>query len=299
MIQIILSTYNGAAYLEPLLKSLLAQDYPYLEILIRDDGSTDGTITILKEYSRYQNIKVVYGKNIGFYQSFFQLIDMASTTAEYLAFCDQDDVWYPNKISEAIKHLQKYPQSVPLLYGSRAILVDENLKLLGYTEIPQKKLSFANALVECTILGCTSLFNQETRKVLLGKDPQYVYGHDWWLYLVVAAFGTVIYDCEPKILYRQHHNNVYGMSHVIIEKFKVMVNRFLTQGHQQLVVKQAKEFKRVYYPLLSQDKQRILDNFLKTRWSVRRLSYTLFGDVYRQSPLDNFILKILLILNQL
>lgn len=300
-VQILLSTYNGATYLKPLMDSLLQQDYPQVSILVRDDGSSDNTVHLLQEYATNENnIQVVFGKNIGFVQSFLHLIELASSNADYLALCDQDDVWRSNKISQAIEYLQQYPQEIPVLYGSRAVLVDENLKMLGYTDIPQKKLSFQNALVECTLLGCTSLFNQATRQLLLGKFPRYAYGHDWWIYLVVSAFGIVLYDCEPKIIYRQHDKNVFGISSTILDKTKMKIYRFLTQGKQQLVVKQAEEFRRIYESLLSDKYRKTLEDFLESRkWLGRRLIYALFSDVYRQSPIDNLILKILLVLNRL
>lgn len=299
-VQILLSTYNGVTYLKPLMDSLLQQDYHQVSILVRDDGSSDSTADLLQEYAaNYKNIQVVFGQNVGFVRSFLHLIELADSNADYLALCDQDDVWQPNKISEAIECLQQYSQDIPLLYGSRAVLVDKNLKILGHTKIPQKKLSFQNALVECTLLGCTSVFNQATRQLLLGKFPQYAYGHDWWIYLVVSAFGSVLYDCYPKIMYRQHDTNVFGISPSIIKTFQMKIHRFLSQGQQQLVVKQAEEFRRLYASLLDNNYRNILEEFLDRKWLGQRLSYALFCDVYRQAPIDNLILKILLVLNRL
>ncbi len=299
-VQILLSTYNGVTYLKPLMDSLLQQDYSQVSILVRDDGSSDSTIDLLQEYdASYKNIQVVFGKNIGFVGSFLHLIELADFNADYFALCDQDDVWQPNKISEAIECLQQYSQDIPLLYGSRAVLVDKNLKILGHTKIPRKKLSFQNALVECTLLGCTTVFNQATRQLLVGKFPRYAYGHDWWIYLVVSAFGSVFYDYNPKILYRQHNKNVFGISPSIIKNFQMKIYRFFTQGQRQLVMKQAEEFGRLYASLIDDNSKNILEEFLDKKWLGRRLSYALFCNLYRQSPIDNLMLKILLVLNRL
>lgn len=300
MIQILLSTYNGVTYLEPQVNSLLQQDYDQVSILIRDDGSSDSTVDLLQEYAAtHKNIQIISGKNIGFVDSFFKLIELADANADYLALCDQDDVWQPNKISQAIESLKQYSQETPVLYSSRAIVVDENLRILGYTGIPQKKLSFQNALVECALLGCTNIFNQATRQLLLGKFPQYAYSHDWWIYLVVSAFGTVLYDRYPKILYRQHDKNVFGITPNIIKTFRMKMHRFVSQGQQQLVVKQAEEFRRLYASLLDDNYKNILEDFLERKSLGQRLSYALFCDVYRQMPVDNLILRILLLLNRL
>jgi glycosyltransferase involved in cell wall biosynthesis len=211
-VQILLSTYNGERYLRPLLDSLGSQAYPDLSILIRDDGSTDNTLPLLKECaSGSPNIEIVQGEHLGFVQSFFTLLAFASPTAKYFALCDQDDVWQPDKISRAIELLSACPPHLPALYCSRLALVDENLKPLRLSEMPTKGLSFRNALVENHVVGCTSLFNQSALQ-LLTPLPSACVSHDWWIYLVASAFGAVVYDPEPRILYRQHAHNVFGIS---------------------------------------------------------------------------------------
>jgi len=193
MVQILLSTYNGTKYLKPLMESLLDQDYPHVEILVRDDGSNDGTVGLLKEYAATRtNIKIVPGESIGFAKSFFKLLEISSPTARYIALCDQDDVWLRDKVSRAVEFLSHYPRDIPALYYSRLAVVDENLKPLGYTKLPRKGLSFRNALVECPQgLGCTILLNQKARQ-LLYDFPKEVYSHDWWIYLVLSCFGNII-----------------------------------------------------------------------------------------------------------
>src|SRR5512144_1359787 len=101
VVQVLLSTYNGAAYLKPQMESLLSQD-ARVKILVRDDGSSDGTVPLLREYqATHPDIEVVCGTNVGFAQSFLQLLTLSSPTADYIAFCDQDDVWQPGKVSRA------------------------------------------------------------------------------------------------------------------------------------------------------------------------------------------------------
>ena len=181
MVQILLSTYNGTKYLKPLMESLLAQHYPHIEILVRDDGSNDGTVDLLQEYAAaHTNIKVMPGVSLGFVKSFFKLIELSSPTADYIALCDQDDVWLQGKVSRAVEFLSRYTRETPALYCSRLAVADENLRLLGYTKIPRKGLSFRNALVECPQgLGCTIFFNQPSRRLLRDFAPR-VFSHDWW-----------------------------------------------------------------------------------------------------------------------
>ncbi len=208
-VQVLLSTYNGTTYLRPLLESLLAQDYPEVEILIRDDGSSDRTLDLLQDYaSSFSKITVTSGANLGPARSFFQLLGRSSSAADYLAFCDQDDVWLKDKVSRAVEFLRRGPQEIPALYCSRVAIVNENLQLIRYSDIPKKSLSFRHALVECFVWGCTIVINQAARQLLLRRFPRDVCMHDGWMYLFFSAFGTVLYDDESRILHRRHAGNV-------------------------------------------------------------------------------------------
>jgi len=298
-VQIMLSTYNGAKYLKPLMESLLKQDYPQVEIIVRDDGSSDSTVHLLREYATTcTNVKVFFGENLGFARSFLKLVELSSPTADYFAFCDQDDVWQPDKISRAVEFLSQCSPEIPALHSSRLAVVDENLKLLGYSDIPEKQLLFPNALVQNPVRGCTSVFNQAARQ-LFCEFPQQVSGHDWWIYLFVSAFGIVLYDQEPRILYRQHANNVHGISLGMIDRLKEKISRFINYDKSHAIMQQAQEFKRIYGSLLADKQRKTLEVFLQSRKGFwERLRYALFCDLYRQSTWDNIILKIVLLLNR-
>jgi glycosyltransferase involved in cell wall biosynthesis len=109
-VQVLLSTYNGERHLRSLLESLLAQDYADITILVRDDGSIDNAPALLREYpSSLKNVEVVHGEHLGFVQSFFTLLGLASRTSKYLALCDQDDVSQTDKVSRADRTLERLP----------------------------------------------------------------------------------------------------------------------------------------------------------------------------------------------
>ena len=291
-VQILLSTYNGEHYLRPLLESLRAQDYPHVSILVRDDGSIDNTPALLREFATSSpNIEIVFGEHIGFVQSFFALVALASPSVEYFAVCDQDDVWQRDKVSRAVEFLSRCSPDVPALYCSRLAVVNADLKPLGYSDIPKKALSFRNAIVENQARGCTSLLNQAARR-LLTQIPSACVSHDWWIYLVVSAFGAVLYDSESRILYRQHTSNVFGISTGTIDAWRIKIRQFLKDGNSNLIAKQAEEFNRVYGSLLPDEHKRVIERFLESRelfWD--RLRYAFSCDVYRQSTLDQYILK--------
>lgn len=299
-VQVLLSTFNGGKFLKSLMDSLLNQDYPNIEILVRDDGSTDDTLILLEKYtSYYSNIRIVYGENLGVIGSFFELLKLSSSEAEYIAFCDQDDVWLKDKISRAVEFLDQYPKENSLLYCSRTTLVDENLNIIGQSEIPKRGPSFKNALVQNIATGCTIVINKISRELLMKEIPKTVRMHDWWMYLVVSAFGKVIYDTESKILYRQHSSNVIGYETNTIARWVARIKRFLRSGRLCLVTEQAKEFKRIYDSLLPKDKKVILDRFIDDRKSyVDRLRYSFSSEVYRQSRVSDIILRLLIIMNR-
>lgn len=313
-IQILLSTYNGAAYLKPQLDSLLAQDYPALEILVRDDGSSDETMRILRDYAAvHPNIKIIPGENIGFVQSFLKLVTLTSSTVDFFAFSDQDDIWHRDKISRGIEVISSKSSTAPILYSACATVVDTKLTPLGRTPVPRRNLSFYNALVECPLRGCTLLFNQATRQLLLSQLPHKAYAHDWWIYLVVSAFGEVLYDQRSTMLYRQHGKNVFGVAPTDVNRqgraqaltlaanqFQRRIHRFLTEGQQQRVMAQAREFQHIYQPLLSSKYQKSLEEFLDSHNSlIKRMKCAISSKFYRQSISDTMILKLLIACNRL
>ena len=122
---ILLSTYNGEKYLPELLESVLAQKDIYVDILARDDGSTDKTVEILKKYDR---VKVYGGNNLKPAKSFLNLIWKADINYDYYALCDQDDVWKEEKIISAVKCIENIDK--PALYSSAVEVVDKDLTFI-------------------------------------------------------------------------------------------------------------------------------------------------------------------------
>ena len=128
-VAVLLSTYNGEKYVGAQLHSILTQNYKNLVVVVRDDGSKDKTVKIVKEYmENNDNIKLVEGKNLGFIKSFFELLKLEQ--ADYYAFADQDDIWFPNKISLAVESLNKLDDSVPNMAFSNSDYYDVNMNFM-------------------------------------------------------------------------------------------------------------------------------------------------------------------------
>ncbi|MNW51545.1 Spore coat polysaccharide biosynthesis protein SpsA [compost metagenome] len=307
---ILLSTYNGDEYIREQLSSLLLQQDVDAHILVRDDGSTDSTLSILKEFAVLYPAKLSYwiDSNLGAKKSFFALILRANEYIEqydYFSFCDQDDVWKENKLSSAIRLLQNEDPSKPLLYCSSTQMVDVELnKLSVWPSTPRKSLSTNNAAVENVVVGCTSIINQTALKLLASYPPtnyDRIIMHDWWTYLCISTFGKVIFDPEPKILYRQHGNNALGgQTDNWLNKWKKRFHRFINGQNHFIISNQAREFELSFHHKLDQKTHTELLDFMKSLSSplFSRFLYTFRMPLYRQSSIDQFILKLLIILGK-
>ena len=205
LVSIALCTYNGAKYLAEQLDSLLAQTYRDIEIIASDDASTDGTIAILNDYARRDSrIKVfAHPDNVGLTRNFQRALLLCN--GAFIAPCDQDDIWLPEKISKLIAAL-----------GNRVLaycdseFVDEKRNPLGKkmsemvwmvsTDDPMP-FAFANC-----VSGHAMLFRREVLQYGVPVPPNFFY--DWWLATVAAAMGGVVYHDEPLVSYRQHATNI-------------------------------------------------------------------------------------------
>lgn len=204
---VLMSTYNGERYLEEQIDSIISQTVK-VKLVVRDDGSTDKTQSILEKYRRQGNLDWYQGENIGFAKSFLTLLKNAPK-ADFYAFADQDDYWEKNKLEVAIKQIE-YEQ-IPCTYCSNLKVVDENLKQIGYYFRKGKmKTNLDNILLDNIAAGCTMVFNYMLVEYINKYNPLEITYHDWWICILAATFGKVVYDEKSYIKYRQHGSNVVG-----------------------------------------------------------------------------------------
>ena len=225
-----MSTYNGELYLRAQIDSILKQNVDAdLTLIVRDDGSTDSTVSILMEYEKNTNVKVFYGKNIGPAKSFISLL-INNPGYDFYAFSDQDDVWNLDKIKRGVTALYNYDK--PALYFSNSELVDE--KMLSMNRNTYRKdlavfslvsmLSFAKCAQ-----GCTSIFNKHLASIIQNNEmPSIFRMHDSLVSCVCALVnGTIIYDKEASMKYRMHKNNVDGILSAKKSFFYIIIKRLL------------------------------------------------------------------------
>lgn len=307
-VQILLSTYNGKRFLHTQLDSLLNQNYTDLDILIRDDGSTDGTPELLQEYAAsHPNITCIQGTNLGAMGSFFALMQAADTSADYFAFCDQDDYWKKDKIRAAVDMLSSYAASdsgkaLPLLYCGRPTLVNEHLEELPVSIRYQEKIpGFGNALVENICYGCTTVINRELLLLALSMIPARAVMHDWWLYLLASCWGAVLYDTDSYLLYRQYEGNAVGTKASYLSELGYRLKLWKKRKGQFSL--QAQEFSRLADALgkeIPEKNRLILQSFLHYKDSPgKRLGILCNSSIYRQRREDTLAVKLLLLLGML
>lgn len=220
MVEILLATYNGEKYLRKQLDSLLAQDYKSFIITIRDDGSTDGTREIIDMYleSSPEKVKLLESKTE--YKSvrsnFSELLKNA--TGDYIAFCDQDDIWEKTKLTKEMNAMIRVESAaggrVPVLIHSDLAVVDEMLNpiapsYMAYANIKPEKFTLKRALAENCVKSCTVIINAPMLS-LCKHIPDNAISIDWWLTINAAAFCKMGYVKEPLVKYRQHPGNFSG-----------------------------------------------------------------------------------------
>ena len=294
-----MSTYNGEKYIGQQIDSILAQKDVDLSLIIRDDGSKDETVKIIKEYQKKNtNISFYDGGNKGPAMSFIDLI-INSGESDYFAFADQDDFWDDTKLINAINVLRELPNNIPTMYYSNLRIVDSELKFYRYShsEPPVIKNKYG-ALIDNKATGCTMVFNKKTAEIIKSFPPSNCTMHDAWVFMMCHILGKVVYDKNAYISYRQHNNNVIG-TYLKKKSFFDYWKRFkrLFDKSIQPRYNNAVEFYRCYKSLLTPtDKEKVLKivNYKKNLKSKFKLMRD--KDIKATSFSLNFRYRILILL---
>lgn len=274
---IIISSYNGEKYIREQLDSLITQSYQNWKAIIRDDGSVDSTLEIIKCFTHKDarfSILEDGCENLGPAKSFIRLLHMVE--APYFMFCDQDDVWLPTKVEDTVNELKK--TNLPHLVFTDLHVVDDKLNkdyesfmrlsrfdpLLGCN---LKKLIMQNIVVGCTVAGNEKLLKvSQVRKIEL---PENIIMHDWWFALVAASFGKLTYLDKKTVLYRQHGKNCLGVKKSGIGQYLYMLSYekpwLKAQKYLGKVIAQADDFHGLYADKLPAESKDILSRVINIR----------------------------------
>ncbi len=213
-----LAVYNGEKYLKQQIDSILNQSVKDIKIVIRDDASTDNSVDIINYYCNEYPDKIfcLCGESTGSAkQNFARLLECCDD--DYIMFCDQDDVWLPQKVEitlAAMQNAEGKDATIPVLVHTDLKVVDQELNVISesffeFQRLAQTDITLPKLLVQNYVTGCTVMINRALKEKC-GLIPQNCIMHDWWLALVSVLFGKLVCVNEPTILYRQHADNQVG-----------------------------------------------------------------------------------------
>ncbi|MFB9995361.1 glycosyltransferase family 2 protein [Deinococcus oregonensis] len=262
-LDVVLATYNGEKYIAQQLDSLLNQTYTDFSVLIRDDGSSDNTLAIVREYADKHPDRITLinsGEISGNASKNFGVL-LEKSKAKYVMCCDQDDIWLPDKVKYFMKMITFYEgvygRSKPILFHADLKVVSENLEPLNDSLWEYQNLKilwgqdFNRLLSQNIVTGCSSIMNRALLDVAL-PIPYGAVMHDWWLALVANAFGILVSDRQALMLYRQHSKNVVGAKKYNSDSIWVLINKLFERREigKNLILgsEQAKDF-YIRYPL--------------------------------------------------
>lgn len=289
-VAVLMSTYNGEQYLAEQIDSILSQKHVLVELIVRDDGSTDKTISILEKYQEEQKLTLIKGKNLGAAGSFIDLI-FNSPKADFYAFSDQDDVWDYDKLHIAINHIREIDK--PALYHGLAGRVDKNLKAIENPDYKPLQSFPASLLTSAT--GCTMVFNNSLMDKLRFYRPSIVSMHDAWVYRVAYAFDSyVFYDTESHMKYRQHENNVSGGVMTMEEKVR---SQFVKNKGQRLTT--AEELYKGFADQIPDKNRETLYKFINYKKLAYKMNIIFGKEFVANSAKTSLQFKILFLLNRI
>ena len=269
-VTVLLATYNGSKYIRQMIDSVLAQDYRDLRIILSDDGSKDETPTILAEYAERFPDRVVHyrsGLCFGNAQGHFMHLLKKFHDAPYIMFCDQDDVWHPDKVTKTLRKMKEIEKpGIAALVHTDLRVVDGGLgemdsSFMHYSKLRGDRLQLNKLLVQNVVTGCTMLINKALADLACSHMPESkILMHDWWLALIAAAMGTTGYLDEATIDYRQHGNNVVGAKNT--RSFSYILGKLKNASVKNAMLQtyaQAKAFNDCFGLLLSEENRQLVE----------------------------------------
>lgn len=270
-IAILMSTYNGERFILEQLDSIKRQTLTDWRLYVSDDGSGDGTLGIIESWvaknSYRDRVRIYAGPKLGFANNFMSLTANREIEADVFFWADQDDIWLSDKLERTMGFFADKDPKTPALYCGRTILVDSDNVEYGLSPLQNKyPPSFGNALVQSLGGGNTMAFNPKARELIALALGYVIPSHDWWAYMIVSGQGgTVMYDPEPTLRYRQHGKNMIGSNLSMMAKLRRFI--FLMKGAYKVWIDNNLKILIPNKGLLTNKNQIILDEFIKGRES--------------------------------
>lgn len=270
-ISVAVATYNGSKFLYEQLLSIINQTFVPNEIIIVDDCSKDNTVQIIENIKKdYPFIKLFTNEiNKGPVETFE--IAISKCSGNYIALCDQDDIWELNKLELSIGELKKIEEeNVPSAVFTDLQLIDEKGNIIGETfwesqKLNPVKMDFYRTLFLNSLTGCTVVFNKSMKDELV-NIPKEVEMHDYWIALIALGLGRSKPLSFSTVKYRSHENSVTVKDSISnLKRIKKFISILFSsdRNYMQSNFKQADLFLDIYGDKLSKEKRKQLVNFIK------------------------------------
>lgn len=305
-IEVLLATYNGEKFVREQIYSVL-NNFDKIsgyecKILVSDDKSTDKTVQIIKSLQE-QEPRILFldgEKKGGVRSNFYYLLEHAD--ADYVFFCDQDDLWLPDKISVFLERFKSEEVSYngPILVHSDLCVADANLSPINVSMFDYQKInknpSFVELIVSNSVTGCVMACNRELIEGVKKSQIQNSIMHDWYIGLYASAFGRIFFIEKSFILYRQHGGNQVGAKSFLIKDiFNLKGLRGKVKNASDSVIKtkkQAELFFSDFNEKLDKANKDILNSYISSFEEgqfFKRLKLFLFKDVNKKGLLRNIV----------
>ncbi|HFR3443272.1 TPA: glycosyltransferase family 2 protein [Streptococcus suis] len=265
-VNILMSTYNGQQFLAEQIRSIQEQSYADWTLFIRDDGSSDNTKEILKDFERQDSrvhlIDSDKSDNLGVIKSFHKLVN--HDRADYYFFSDQDDVWLPNKLELSLNEAQNYPANLPLMVYMDLKVVNQDLEIMTESMVKSQShhanTELVQELTENTVTGGVAMINHHLAE--MWQVTEDILMHDWYLALLASAFGNLVFIDQPGELYRQHSDNVLG-ARTLSKRFKKWIRpHILFAVYWDLIKNSQKQARHLLQMPLSQSNRELIEAFV-------------------------------------
>lgn len=275
-IDILLATYQGAAFFEEQISSIFEQTYSHFHLWIRDDCSSDQTRLLIEHWANMHPEKITVlssDKNVGITQNFSELLK--ASKASYICFADQDDKWLSNKLERSLAQMQvlekEYGSAIPLLVHTDLAVAEKDLTVIApsfwrYMGLNPRLTGLNRLLMQNNVTGCTMMMNRPLAD-LSQPIPSQIVMHDWWIALVAACFGYIGIVEDPTLLYRQHSSNDTGAKKYSLRKYWAQSDKERQKkiACSQCTHHQAQQLLKRYHTLLSPSKLEILKDYAVLR----------------------------------
>lgn len=298
-VTVVMSTYNGGRYLVRQLDSIFAQIEVDVKVFVRDDGSTDNTCEVLDRYQKDkqpERLTFSYEKNCGWQRSFLKALASAPE-ADYYAFSDQDDIWFPEKLKRCVEELEKHDNSKPLMVHHDRKRVDKDFNPLSDTSIKlDRPLNYQHAVI-AEMQGCAMVFNKAAKDLVCRYMPKVKVPHDQWVNTLCYYFGKIYSINEPLFYHIQYGSNASTTGNARGGQLSRL--KLLLSG-KAVYVNVAEDLLKGYDDLLSEKQRRFLLRLYNYKQNLYyRLRLILSPNFRRVSSFGTIMLKVAVLLGKI